>query len=437
MSFLGGFADAFSSSLQQAKDNKDRTAVRKAETKLFELQLKAGEAASAKARGQADFYAGGTNNILSAFPEVLNTATTQAFALGEPVDKRDARPEMMVRLGNSPDQTQTQTQTQGPHQQGDGLLNFLAGVSLNEIAKVFDVDTALKVQESRQKQRTFEDKTKTDVNGRLRWTTGNKKGELVFPGVEKDFAAQSTTGQDFADMLAIQEQYGADSPQARAFVEMLEQGSAPSLSDTTAVRKEFTINSKNNTQSFGAFKQLAHLATDSTGAGDVMLIFRLMQFLDPGTAVRGSEVTLASGIGGPAGKFLNIYNRLFKGEILTPPARYDILYQASHLARDMVADQRRLEQQYTGIANDAGAEPSNIVLDWIGDVEKSILPENAKKPVKPIAQVADEVQDKGLVATITGAYKTYFEDGTDEDEAESPYTGWTNEQLREELGLGD
>jgi hypothetical protein len=376
MSFFAGFGQAFGDALQNAQDKKASDAKRKLQVKLYEQELKAGEAATAKARGQTDFWnslgnrgsptPGGANNILDAFPEALNTETTQAFALGEPVDKRDAGPEMMVRLGDSPDlgqlqtQTQTRPQTQGQQQPGDGLLNLLAGVSLNEIAKVFDVDTALKVQEARQR------KTKTDVNGRLRWTD---TGKLVFPDVEKDFTAQSPTGQDFADMQAIQEQYGADSSQARAFGEMLDQGSAPSLSDTTAVRKEFTLNSQKNRQSFGAFKQLAHLATDSTGAGDVMLIFRLMQFLDPGTAVRGSEVTLASGIGGPAGKWLNIYNQLFKGEILTPPARYDILYQASHLARDMVADQRRLEQQYTGIANDAGVTPSNIVLDWIGDVD--------------------------------------------------------------------
>ena len=73
------------------------------------------------------------------------------------------------------------------------------------------------------------------------------------------------------------------------------------------------------------------------------------------------------------------------------------------------------------------------MFDFVGDAEKVILPEDAKKPIKTMEELAESVESQGFFPTVIKAAKTYLEGGTDEDEVGSPYKGWTNEQLIEAL----
>ena len=56
---------------------------------------------------------------------------------------------------------------------------------------------------------------------------------------------------------------------------------------------------------------------------------------------------------GSASKFLNVYNRVVKGEVLTGTARQDILFQAGKIATQTVKEQRGFEDTYRGRAKRA------------------------------------------------------------------------------------
>lgn len=166
---------------------------------------------------------------------------------------------------------------------------------------------------------------KQDVAGYWRYTEGPQKGERVFAGVEK--------------------------PEEK-----------PDIKDESSLRKEFNAESKTFKDISGSYAKV--LATDPTAAGDVSLIFQYMKMLDPGSVVReGEQATAAQARGVPEG-ILSLYNRLVTGERLTAPQREDFRNQAQNIYYNALEDQSLNVIRYTGIAEDKGFKPSNIVFDY-------------------------------------------------------------------------
>jgi len=166
---------------------------------------------------------------------------------------------------------------------------------------------------------------KQDVAGYWRYTEGPQKRERVFPDVEK--------------------------PEEK-----------PDIKDESSLRKEFNAESKTFKDISGSYAKV--LGTDPTAAGDVSLIFQYMKMLDPGSVVReGEQATAAEARGVPEG-ILSLYNRLVTGERLTAPQREDFRNQAQNIYYNALEDQSLNVIRYTGIAEDKGFKPSNIVFDY-------------------------------------------------------------------------
>ncbi len=166
---------------------------------------------------------------------------------------------------------------------------------------------------------------KQDVAGYWRYTEGPQKGERVFAGVEK--------------------------PEEK-----------PDIKDESSLRKEFNAESKTFKDISGSYAKV--LATDPTAAGDVSLIFQYMKMLDPGSVVREGEQATAAQARGVPEAILSLYNRLVTGERLTAPQREDFRNQAQNIYYNALEDQSLNVIRYTGIAQDKGFKPSNIIFDY-------------------------------------------------------------------------
>lgn len=229
--------------------------------------------------------------------------------------------------------------------------------------------------------------------------------------VQQGPAPFSNEGKQQADVLSFVKKFGADSAEVAALEGRFTATDAIKPAEIRQTRQQFVNLSKDNLTGLSAFDKISTAAKDPTGAGDIAMIFNFMKLLDPGSRVTEGEVALAGQVSGAASQFLNLYNRLVKGDKLTSTARQDILFQAANIARETVANQRGLESEFTGIAERLGAKDvRDIVLfgDQVAETEKRLV--GIKKPEKDLGSTAKEAES--TLSKVGKAIRGVFDGGS-------------------------
>lgn len=186
---------------------------------------------------------------------------------------------------------------------------------------------------------------------------------------EDDDKLETAEGKIIADRELITKQFGADSPQLQAFNEMVEAeqaGEAPSLSDVSGLRKEFTKSSQDFIKIRDAYSRIQ--SSSDTGPGDVSLIFGFMKLIDPGSTVREGEFATAEQTQGVPDRVVNLYNKAINGERLGQKARNAFKSEADNLFQAQKEKQLQLEAIYSGLASRASIDPGDVAVDYIGDL---------------------------------------------------------------------
>ena len=198
--------------------------------------------------------------------------------------------------------------------------------------------------------------------------TGAKSAKATIAAREADL--RSTKGQEFQDLLDVENQFGPDSPQATAFRELLEE--PVSLTDIGAFRQQFTNLSKDFIKIRDAFVKVDVAAP--TAAGDLALIFGFMKILDPTSVVReGEQATAANARGVPAA-IRQQFNRVLAGEKLDVSQRLDFKERAQELFDTQLIRQIQLEDNFRGIAELSEINPDQVLVDFIGDLRVKKIP---------------------------------------------------------------
>lgn len=152
---------------------------------------------------------------------------------------------------------------------------------------------------------------------------------------------------------------------ATAGVKMVE-GGIPDPKDraelTQKLRKEYTDLSSDYVTVRDAHSRIG--ATSDTAAGDIALIFNYMKMLDPNSTVREGEFATAQNATGVSGYLVNLYNQAVQGTRLNPAQRADMRSQADRLFTAKQTQQSALIPQFTRIAQKAGLDPSDVLLDF-------------------------------------------------------------------------
>lgn len=111
-----------------------------------------------------------------------------------------------------------------------------------------------------------------------------------------------------------------------------------------------------------AYRKVEAGFAEDSGAGDIAGIFGYMKMLDPISVVREGEQANAENAGGVAESVRNLYNKTLRGERLTPRVREEMKKAAGS---QMGAYKKRYEevgQTYTGLANNFGIPPEQVVI---------------------------------------------------------------------------
>lgn len=194
---------------------------------------------------------------------------------------------------------------------------------------------------------------------------------LQLPATPPPYDAQSPAGKLVQDRQVFMEQYGEDSPQVRAFDDLAQRearGEPPSLSDVGSMRGQFLTQAKSFVTAREAFGRVQAAAQERTPAGDHAVIFNYAKILDPQSVVRESEFQTIARQGGWGQKIMSWITMADAG-LLDDTVRNDIVNQSRAQMRVQLDAHRELETEYRGIAERAGINPRDVVVDLVAGLD--------------------------------------------------------------------
>lgn len=102
---------------------------------------------------------------------------------------------------------------------------------------------------------------------------------------------------------------------------------------------------------------------ETTGAGDMALVFTYMKLLDPTSTVREGEYATAANAAGVPSAIQGLYNKMIGGGQLDDKARNQIKSQANKFYESSAKQFDKLQTQFAGIAKRQGLKVDNVVID--------------------------------------------------------------------------
>jgi len=184
---------------------------------------------------------------------------------------------------------------------------------------------------------------------------------------------QTDIGKLVFDRGIVIEQFGENSPQAKAFDEAASLPEQAKLTDISSSRGQFTTLSKDFLAVRDAFSKIIAATVDPTAAGDLAMIFNFMKLLDPGSVVREGEFATAQSAAGVPDRVRSFYNRVVSGERLAENQRIDFIKQSENIFASQIKSQLLLEDQFRGISKRSGMNPGDVVVDFIGDFRSGVV----------------------------------------------------------------
>jgi hypothetical protein len=147
----------------------------------------------------------------------------------------------------------------------------------------------------------------------------------------------------------------------------VQQNKPLSHSEVNAIRGQFEQLSRNFLTVRDSFGRVVEVAEGAESpAGDLALVFSYMKMLDPQSVVREGEFATAENARGVPERVLSVYNRVVRGERLTPAQRKDFLTQAKQVFASQLKSHTELEGEFKGIAAKGQADPAVVVPDFVG-----------------------------------------------------------------------
>ena len=181
--------------------------------------------------------------------------------------------------------------------------------------------------------------------------------------------AVSPEGKVVQDRQMFISQFGEGSEQVAAFDALSrDPGGPPSLSDIGGQRKEFTKASGVFVSVRDSFNRVVASVQDPSAAGDLSLIFNYMKILDPGSVVRESEFAQAAAAGSWGQRLQAAADRFIAGKRLSDDMRADFAERAELLMQVQLGTHLQLEAQFRDLAQRAGINPDDVVIDYIGEL---------------------------------------------------------------------
>ena len=122
-------------------------------------------------------------------------------------------------------------------------------------------------------------------------------------------------------------------------------------------------------------------AANPSAAGDLALIFNYMKILDPGSTVREGEFATAESSGSVPARLVAKYNKVLRGERLSPLQRFDFVSKAKALVKTQARTHGKLISEYERLSKLFNVSPEGVVVDFTSSLEQGPLPQPAPQTV--------------------------------------------------------
>ena len=112
-----------------------------------------------------------------------------------------------------------------------------------------------------------------------------------------------------------------------------------------------------------AYARMLSLAGNPSPAGDLGYIFSYMKLLDPPSTIREGEQATAANASAVPDRIKNIYNRVIRGQKLTPQQREDFKNRATQLFKSIETQQKKTTEEFSNLAVRNNLDPKTMIRD--------------------------------------------------------------------------
>src|SRR3990167_5420445 len=146
--------------------------------------------------------------------------------------------------------------------------------------------------------------------------------------------------------------------------EMARKQSDERIKNANIYRDEYNALTKDFRIVNDSYQRIEASVKDPSAAGDLSLIFNYMKMLDPNSVVRESEFATAAATGSYGERVQGMVNKIMSGQRLSDDVRKDFEDRASLLYKAQGKNVDQLTKQYTGLAQRAGVNPKDVIVDY-------------------------------------------------------------------------
>lgn len=154
----------------------------------------------------------------------------------------------------------------------------------------------------------------------------------------------------------------------------------------TALRKEYNVQTAPFREVQSSYRRVK--AAESTGAGDIALVYGYMKMLDPGSVVREGEFATAEKTAGIPSAVVNAYNKALSGKRLTEDQRKIFKRQAGGLYNAALESEKTVRGGIERIAKKGGLDTGQIFYEGAPQRAATEAPVEKKAPGKPQGRAA-------------------------------------------------
>ena len=198
-------------------------------------------------------------------------------------------------------------------------------------------------------------------------------------------AAQASAESSRASAAASRATAGREAAEARS----LTAGVIPVAKRTeaeTALRKEYNVQTAPFKEVQSSYRRVK--AAESTGAGDIALVYGYMKMLDPGSVVREGEFATAEKTAGIPSAVVNAYNKAISGKRLTEDQRKIFKRQAGGLYNAALEGETTVRTGIERIAKKGGLDTGQIFYEGAPQRAATEAPAEPKSAVKSQGRAA-------------------------------------------------
>jgi hypothetical protein len=137
------------------------------------------------------------------------------------------------------------------------------------------------------------------------------------------------------------------------------------IKSATDLRKEYQNHpvTKTSNDLNAMWGKVQEVMNNPSAAGDMASIFMFMKALDPGSTVREGEYKSAAEATSALGRVEQSLQKAGTGQNLTPQQRADFKSIMEKFYRAQMKSQKRVDEQYKGLAGRTGVDPQNLLIN--------------------------------------------------------------------------